>query len=210
MTIDSIIFDLDGTMWDSTEVVLKSWQSVLNNHTKIKEPITLEALQGIMGMQVQLIGKKLFPYLDENELTEIMESCGEAEGELILKEGGVLYPHLEEVLKTLSQKYPLFIVSNCQSGYIEAFLEYHQFHSYFKDIECAGNTGLAKGENIKSVIQRNGLEHPIYVGDIQADADAAEVAGIPFVFADYGFGQVEKYHFKISTLSDMIELLNEN
>lgn len=64
----------------------------------------------------------------------------------------------------LSDTYDLFIVSNCQDGYIESFYEYHKLERYFKDYENPGRTGLSKGENIKLVIDRNNLDAPVYVG----------------------------------------------
>lgn len=206
MNIDSIIFDLDGTMWDPTAAVIKAWENVLKNNKKIKEPITLEQLKSIMGLQIKEIGTILFPYLDEAEQYEIMEYCCEEERKILLKEDGSFYSNLEFVLETLSNKYPLFIVSNCQCGYIETFLEHHRLGKYFKDIECSGNTGLAKGENIKKIINRNNLKSSIYVGNTQGDWDGAKLAGIPFVFASYGFGKVPSYDFILKELSDIVEL----
>jgi len=207
MNIDSIIFDLDGTLWDSTEAVLKAWDRVCENSKDVKEPITKEALQSIMGLQVHEIGAKLFPYLEETAQTKILDLCCEEERKLLLKEGGMLYKNLESILQTLSKRYSLLIVSNCQCGYIETFLEYHNLGKYFKDIECAGNTRLVKGENIKSVIKRNHLEHPIYVGDTQGDCDAAKLANIPFVFASYGFGKVDEYDYVIEEIADIVKLV---
>ena len=128
----------------------------------------------------------------------------EEERKLLLKDGGTLYKDLESTLQTLSKSYSLFIVSNCQCGYIETFLEYHKLSKYFKDFECAGNTRLAKGENIKSVMKRNNLVHPVYVGDTQGDCDAAKLANIPFVFASYGFGKVDGYDYVIKEISEMV------
>ncbi|MDE7279616.1 MAG: HAD hydrolase-like protein, partial [Oscillospiraceae bacterium] len=85
-----------------------------------------------------------------------------------------------------------FIVSNCQSGYIETFLEYHKLGKYFADFECPGGTGFAKAENIRIVMERNGLEKAVYVGDTQGDLDASDSAGIPFIHAAYGFGNVDR------------------
>jgi len=206
MNIDSIIFDLDGTLWDSTEVVLKAWNSIIETNEEIKNPITREELQGTMGLQIKQIGDKLFPYLDEPTQCKFMELCCKEERKLIRKEGGVLYSNLENTLKQLSQKYSLFIVSNCQCGYIEAFLEYHNMGKYFKDIECAGNTGLVKGENIKKVIERNYLKNPVYVGDTQGDCDGATLAEIPFVYASYGFGKVKEYDYIIEEVADLAKL----
>ena len=204
MNIDSIIFDLDGTLWDSTEAVLKAWDMVFKNNEDIKNPITKEVLESCMGLQIHEIGTKLFPYLDEAMQTKILDLCCEEERRLLLKEGGVLYKNLENTLQTLSKSYSLFIVSNCQCGYIETFLEYHKLGKYFKDFECAGNTRLVKGENIKSVMKRNNLVHPVYVGDTQGERDAAKLANIPFIFASYGFGKVDEYDYVIKEISDIV------
>ena len=210
MNLDSIIFDLDGTLWDSTEVVLKSWNNVCKTNKEIRNPITREVLQSIMGLQLHQIGHKLFPYLDEATQTKILEICCEEETKLLAAEGGVLYPGLEIVLQTLSENYSLLIVSNCQAGYIETFLDYHNLGKYFKDIECPGNTGLVKGENIKLIMDRNNLRNPVYVGDTQGDYDAAKLANIPFVFASYGFGKVEGFDYIIKELLDTVELFQRN
>ena len=209
MNIDSIIFDLDGTLWDSTKKVVEAWDTVLSSNNKIKTTISIEVLQGLMGLQVPEIGNKLFPYLEKSEQTRIMNLCCEEERKLLLREGGILYPNLKDVLQALSQKYSLFIVSNCQCGYIESFLEYHKLGKYFKDIECAGNTGLAKGENIKKIIDKNNLKSSIYIGDTQGDCDASKLANIPFVFASYGFGEVKSYDYIIYGIEDILKIILE-
>jgi phosphoglycolate phosphatase len=207
MDIDSIIFDLDGTLWDSTDAVLKAWNEVLKDKKEIRQPVTREMLHSIMGMQVKEIGVKLFPYMNEEQQNEIMELCLEREKEILLVEGGVLYPKLELILDTLSKKYSLFIVSNCECGYIETFLEHHKLGKYFKDIECAGNTGLVKGKNIKRIMDRNNIKQAVYVGDTQGDCDAARLAEVPFVFASYGFGKVNSYDFIINEIEDILEFV---
>jgi len=204
--IDSIIFDLDGTLWDPTDVVLKAWAMITEREKDVKKTVTREDMKGAMGLQLKEIGEKFFPYLEENRRMELMEACCIEEQELLKNEGGMLFPKLESVLSTLSKKYALYIVSNCYSGYIETFLEYHKVGHYFKDIECAGNTGLSKGENIKRIMERNQLEQPIYVGDTQGDCDGAKLAGIPFVYASYGFGEVETYDKKINSIEDLVAI----
>ena len=49
---------------------------------------------------------------------------------------------------------------------------------------------LLKADNIKLVMERNGAERAIYVGDIQKDSDAAHKAGIDCIYASYGFGEI--------------------
>lgn len=207
MNIDGVIFDLDGTLWDSTDVVLKSWNRVVHDIRKVRVPITREELQGIMGLQLKEICVKFFPNLDERTSMEIMEACCIEENELIRCEGGVLYPNLVETLEKLCRKYPLYIVSNSHCGYIEAFLEYHKLENYFKDIECAGNTGLSKGYNIKKLIERNEIKQAVYVGDTKGDCEGARLADIPFIYAEYGFGKVDNYYKKIDNIIEILEIL---
>ncbi|WP_342561607.1 HAD family hydrolase [Paenibacillus sp. FSL R7-0345] len=207
--MDSIIFDLDGTMWDSSEVVTVAWNDVLRRYADVPHVITKENLQGIMGLLPAEVGKILLPGMEEAVQQRLLDECCEAECQHLVKQGGVLYEELEEVLTALSAKYKLFIVSNCQKGYIEAFYEYHQLGRFFIDYENPGRTGLSKGENIKLIMQRNNLVNPVYVGDTEGDRKAAAFAGIPFVFASYGFGEVrEEPDYTINRLSDLVELFH--
>lgn len=207
MDIKEIIFDLDGTLWDSTDVVLKGWNDTLSNVKEVENSITKEDMQGIMGLQVKEIGRVLFPQLDEEASTALVKRCCVEEQAWIKREGGHLFDNLEQTLKTLSQKYRLFIVSNCECGYIESFLEYHnELKPYFLDFESAGNTGLSKGENIKRIMERNHMENAIYVGDTQGDCNAAKIANIPFFFASYGFGKVDSYDYKLEKIEDLLKL----
>ncbi|UQZ32185.1 HAD family hydrolase [Paenibacillus sp. PK3_47] len=206
--MDSIIFDLDGTLWDSTEVVVVAWKDVLSGYPGISNEISKEALQGIMGLQVDEVGRQLFPELEEEMQQKIMDDCCKMECQYLAEQGGGLYEELEEVLQVLSQKYKLFIVSNCQAGYIEAFYEYHKLGKYFTDFENPGRTGLSKGENIKLIMERNYLRSPVYVGDTEGDQKAAAFAGIPFVYASYGFGEVSGADYTIRRLSELLELFN--
>lgn len=204
--MDSIIFDLDGTLWDPTETVVGGWNQVINSYNGAAKEVTIADLKGIMGLPVPEVGRRLFPDTDEDTRQKLMDDCCEMECQVLAKQGGRLYEQVEEVLRALSAKYKLFIVSNCQSGYIEAFYEYHQLQKYFTDYEHPGSTGLSKGENIKLVMDRNHLTAPVYVGDTEGDRKASEFAGIPFVYARYGFGEVSRYDHVIDGLDGLLEL----
>lgn len=210
--IDSVIFDLDGTLWDATEPVWLSWNKALDEYASEQglelERISLEQIKSVMGLQIPEIGKKLFPSFSERIQSEIMARGGEVECQYLRDHGGILYPHVEKTLETLAQAYKLFIVSNCQIGYIEAFYFAHQLEKHFVDYENPGRTGLSKGENIKLIMERNHLKNPVYVGDTIGDAKAAQVAGVPFIFACYGFGSVENYDAAIDSFEQLPEILS--
>lgn len=75
-----------------------------------------------------------------------------------------------------------------------------------EDYESYENIFLSKGENIKLVVSRNNLKNPIYVGDTKGDMEASYYAGIPFVYASYGFGKVESFDYKINDISELLNL----
>ncbi len=201
---NGILFDLDGTLWDAGEGVVRSWNYVLEKEGYVKR-FTVKEMKGYMGLPMDEIGRRGFAseHLSEKEMMNILEKCMNNENEYLRLHGGVLYPHLEEVLDVLHKEYFLAVVSNCQSGYIEAFLEYHRLEKYFDDRECFGSTGLLKDKNISLVAERNDLEDLIYIGDVQGDLDAADLAGYRFVHASYGYGTVNR---KTEYITDLTQL----
>lgn len=201
--IDSIGFDLDGTLWDSLEPVIYSWQEAVRDLPDIPRVPTDDEVKGVMGLPPLGIATTLFPYLSEQRAMEVFDIMTKVEIEHVAKVGGSLFDGLEETLEYLSGKYKLYIVSNCQKGYIEAFLAYHRLGRYFVDHENAENTGLSKGRNIRLVMSRNSLENTVYVGDTIGDQNAAREADVPFIFAGYGFGKAEAPETVISSIKDL-------
>jgi len=189
MILDGIIFDLDGTLWSTSRQVKEVWQGVMDARN-IDMTISLDMMDGLMGMTPDEIADKVFSHLPHDLTMTLLRVCSQAEVALLSQEGGDLYPNVMEVLINLSQTYPLYIVSNCQDGYIECFLNYHQTADYFKDFECIGRTGLAKADNISLLMERNNLRRTVYIGDTLSDQEAANQAGIPFIQARYGFGNL--------------------
>lgn len=204
-----IIFDMDGTLWDSAEGVAKSWTRIVNREYDKSRVITVDDIHGVMGKTMDKIAEVLFPELEERTRLDLLEKCCNDENAYLREHGGILYPDLEETLTDLKKEYHLYIVSNCQSGYIEAFLDYYGFWDYFEDIECFGNNGLQKGENIRRLADRNGLTEAVYVGDIQGDYDATMEAGLTFIHAAYGFGTVAQETAKIFSFRELLRVVKE-
>ena len=207
--IDSIIFDLDGTMWNSAKPICEAWNIILQRHPEIKRnPIVEKDLDDCMGLPMYDISAKLFPKETKQVQVDIMDELCEFENGYLAKVGGTLYPKLKETLNKLSKKYKLYIVSNCQDGYIQAFMQAHDTKKYFLDTECWGRTRLPKAESNKILIQRNKLKNPIYVGDTQGDANSAKGANIPVIYAEYGFGKVKKedYDVKIESFEQLLDI----
>jgi phosphoglycolate phosphatase len=208
---DGIIFDLDGTLWDSTKAIVASWNHKLMEFPNLsRRSITEQELWACMGKPMYDIAKMLLGEETREVQMQVMDSLCAYENEYLWEHGGILYERVPSVLQKLSESYPLFIVSNCQDGYIESFLHAHHLEKFFKDTECWGRTRAPKSESNKILMKRNNLQNAVYVGDTQTDADSAKEAGLSFIFAAYGFGEVAQYDEAINSFTDLVELLVKN
>ena len=204
----AVLFDLDGTLWDSAKQVGESWNIALKEFADLDFKFTTKMIRQSMGRVLEEIALMWFPELPEEKRIQIIRRATDVELEYLKTHPGKLFPKTEKTLKELSKNYDLFVVSNCQVGYIEGFFEGTGLKKYFVDYECAGNTGKPKADNIKLVMQRNNLTRCLYVGDTQKDCDASDLAGIPFVHAAYGFGEINKPVPKVEAFEDLIPYVN--
>ena len=207
MRYDGIIFDLDGTLWSTIESCVKSLSEVKKKHKEITRNITEKEVISSMGLPFDEIVNIYYNYLEKNKAVRYAKEAFDKNIENLLQNGGTLYENLIETIKSLSKYSSLYIVSNCVEGYIESFLNSSKLTKYFQDYECNGRTKLSKGENIKLIIERNKIINAVYVGDTNSDKEAADYAKIPFVYASYGFGNVEQYDYKIDSISEIINVL---
>lgn len=205
----AIIFDLDGTLWDSTGCASDIWNRVLEKHEDISFRMTQEMVAKLMGKTMAEIGAILFPEMSVDDQSKIVDEFGEEEVKYLEEHGAVLYDGMAQTVDLLSKEYQLYIVSNCQDGYVPAFLHAHKMENYFEDIEMSGRTGLDKGKNIKIIMERNNITSAVYVGDTEGDEIASRYAGIPFIYAAYGFGQANAPDATIKCMRDLPECLKQ-
>ena len=201
--MDSIIFDVDGTLWNSTESVARSWNLAIQEKSSLNLTITEEALEKVFGKTMTEIADTLFPCLPEKERMDLLDTCFEYENRYLETHPGKLFDGVADTLAALSREYPLFIVSNCQQGYIEVLLRTCSLEPFIKDHLCFGETQTSKGQTIRTLMKRNNLKDPVYVGDTQGDADACAEAGIPFIFAGYQNAHLQIHRSDRTCLSIM-------
>ena len=203
-----LLFDLDGTLWDSAPAVADAWNEVFQQEDPSLPLLTVDDIHGVMGMTMKEIGETLQPGFQSSRRAAVFDKCCTYEVEYLYTHCGTLYPDFRSVLESLkAQGYELAVVSNCQLGYIDAFLSSSGAADLFLDYEEWERTGLTKGENIRLVMDRNGYTRGIYIGDTEKDREAALRAGIPFIHAAYGFGEVPAADGVIHSLKDLPAIL---
>lgn len=204
---DALILDIDGTIWNTTGIVSMAWNKAIEMSGFDVNKVNAQILQKEFGKTMDTIASDLWPELDKSKRDILMSHCC-SEEQIALKKNNldICYPDVVETVKELSSSENIYVVSNCQNGYIELTLEKTGLSEFVKDFECFGRTGKGKAENLQLLVSRNQINQPVYVGDTQGDADACAQAGIPFVWASYGFGKVEKYFEKIDSFVEIKKL----
>lgn len=204
---DAVILDIDGTLWDTTGVVAQAWNKAISKLGLPAKEVDAKSLKGEFGKPMDKIADSLWPNLSESQKTKLMDECCEQE-QVALKENEkkIEFPNVVSTIKELSERFKLYIVSNCQSGYIELTMKKIGIENFIRDHECYGDTKKYKAENLRLLCERNHLENPVYVGDTEGDRAACEEAGIKFIWASYGFGSARTYDAKIENFKELLDV----
>ncbi|MCR5672294.1 MAG: HAD hydrolase-like protein [Lachnospiraceae bacterium] len=204
---DGVIFDVDGTLWDSTDIVKDAWNNAFIDNGYDDPKITADRLKGLFGLPMADIIRDIFPSGSEEEIAELTPIIYKYEDSYLQEKGGLLYPSIIETIRTLAGSVPVFIVSNCQEGYIELFMNKTGCADCIRAHLCPGDTGMLKADNIRKIITDHKLEYPVYVGDTVMDRDACMLADCPFIYARYGFGKVDVYDDSVDSPAELLNIL---
>ena len=204
----SLIFDIDGTLWDSRAIVAKGYNDYLREIGRPDLQVDAEYLKTLFGKTMTEIADIMLDSIPQPQRYDVMQGCMDREDEFLHQDPcDIAFPGVKETLEKLKESYRLFIVSNAQCGYPELMMDKLGIRHLFEGWMCFGDTGLPKGDTIRILMERHGVTDAVYIGDTQGDLEASQKAGIPFIFCTFGFGTPEAYDAKIDAFTDLPELL---
>ncbi len=192
---DSLIFDMDGTLWDAVDSYCAIWNETLRQCGYTREDVSRHELIDHMGSTLDKIIADLTP--DAASDPDFFAALERNERTMMPRLGGRLYPGVKELIPVFAKRYRLFMVSNCSDEGLPNFLAYTGLKPYFTDTLSYGQTHCGKDANIKRLAKMYNLTSPLYIGDTQGDADACRKAGVPIAWASYGFGHIENSSFPL-------------
>jgi len=205
MKYDSIIFDLDGTLWEALKISSISWTNAFES-LNISKKVTENDLKKVTGMPFLECLENLFPGI-KNKYPDITDRIDHYEKLLIDKTGGNIYNGVIDGIKKIAGSYKVFIVSNCEDWYLESFFKHSGLKKFFTSYDCFGSSRISKSEMIKKLINNFNLKNAVYIGDTISDSQAALNANIDFIHAAYGFGKFLTDCKKINSFSEIIKIL---
>ena len=207
MNYESLIFDIDGTLWDSRALVAEGYNAQLKREGLEHLCVDAERLKTLFGKVMTEIADVLFESLPQEERYPLLERCMESENaHLHESECNIGFPGVKETLEKLAENHRLFIVSNSQCGYPELCIRKMGLEKLIQGHLCFGDTGTTKGQTILRLMREQGIESAAYIGDTQGDLEACQEAGIPFIFCGFGFGNPVRWDARIEQFEDLLEL----
>ena len=207
MKYESLIFDIDGTLWDSRALVAEGYNIQLKAEGLAHLCVDAERLKSLFGKVMTEIADAILESIPMEERYDLMARCMETENRYLYEnECNIGYPKVKETVAELAKKHRLFIVSNSQCGYPELCMEKLGLTPYIQGHLCFGDTGTSKGKTIRTLMEKYHIENCAYIGDTQGDYEATVEADVPFIWAAYGFGTPEGYAAKADSFEELLKL----
>jgi phosphoglycolate phosphatase len=200
---DGLIFDLDGTLWDTAAACAIAYNKAYES-LGVPKRISKEFVQAMAGRPADECDALLLKDVPAELHHKVQNNLSVDEIESLIEcAPNAPYPGVFEGLESLSKRFKLYVVSNCGLEYLEVFLKHSGIGHFFTDTECFGRTRNPKFKSIKLLLERQKLVSTCYIGDTAWDEEAAEAAGIPFFHVLYGYGKPIKNPIAFSNFKEL-------
>lgn len=200
--IDSIIFDMDGTLWNATDSYAKIWNATCQEFG-MEADFKGEDLVHFMGMSIESIMEHLLGDNMTVDKETFLKALGVQEDAMMPSLGGVLFPGVRECLEKLHGQFRLFMLSNCSARGLKNFVNYTGTSHLFEGLLTQGERPVEKCENLLFMASKYSLKNPTYVGDTQSDCNQCHAANMPFTYAAWGFGSCSDAELQFASIQEM-------
>ena len=202
----NLIFDLDGTLFDSAPEILLCFKKALElNNIDIKDDLN----KSIIGPPIRETLKNLVQKKDIVKIDKIIENFIELyDSDYCYKTK--LYRGVQETLKTLEKKKNLILITNKRIVPTEKMLKNSKiielFDNYFS-VDPSDQSKKDKSTLISKTIKDYKINplNTAYIGDTIGDFIASKKNNIKFVFAGWGYGKyVEDADLHLNDIREML------
>jgi phosphoglycolate phosphatase len=188
--LSNIFFDLDGTLTDSKEGIVKCYRYALD---KLNCPYTFELKDdSVIGPPLRVIFRKILGSSDEVLIEKAVSIYRERFSTVGLFENKV-YPGIPALLSSLHKKsFRMYVVTSKAKIYADRIIEHFHLSPFFSDIYGSelGGRFDNKADLIMFVLSNRNLtaEETIMVGDKREDVLAGKTNRIRTIGVTYGYG----------------------
>lgn len=185
----NLIFDLDGTLWNTEKSYYYAFSKFLENNPHKAPQMDIDVVSKLKAITMDKMAPLLFPLDSKEERHANMLECLKYSCEYLEKYEEVKQKKIEDIIK-LSESFNLYIVSNCPFEYVDIFFKKTNLRKYFKEVIALGgftvNNDLDKSNNLATLVQKENLkkEDTFFIGDDALDLQASQNAKVKFIYTN--------------------------
>jgi phosphoglycolate phosphatase-like HAD superfamily hydrolase len=211
MKVDAVIFDMDGTLFQTDRILEISLEDAFER-LRISElwegETPIEKYRQIMGVPLPKVWEILLPIHTD----EVRESVNEHFLERLVTNiqlgKGALYPHVKQAITHLKQQQlKLFIASNGLPSYLEAIVSHYRLDRWVDGVFSIEEIdSLHKSDLVHMICERYGVQSGAIVGDRISDIIAAKDNGLLAIGCRFDFSQEQELLQADVIIDDLLEL----
>ncbi len=213
--IQTIVFDYDGTLHDSTANYIVAFKMAYNylieNEKADPREWKDEEITKWLGYSSKDMWENFMPNLDAEHQATASKIIGETLLEKVLAKESTLYTGALETLDYLRDKgYQLIFLSNCSEKYMNAHQKAFQLNQYFEDMYCTETFDYNAKYKIFELIEKQYKEKFLIVGDRIQDFEISHYHNLVSIGCNYGFGSEEELQqsdLRINAIQELQDIL---
>nr|WP_194165678.1 HAD-IA family hydrolase [Oceanobacillus sp. CFH 90083] len=207
----SVIFDMDGTLFQTDKILERSLEDVFNYLAYVNKwegAMPIDAFREIMGVPLPVVWETLLPNYSIEEREQINNYFQERLIENIKSGKGALYPNVKDLFEYLkSEGFSIFIASNGVPPYLNAIVQYYNLDNWVSEtFSIEQIKSYSKSDLVKNILTKYGIQEAAVVGDRLSDIKAAKDNGLTAVGCSFDFAKEEELSQADFVINDLIEL----
>lgn len=212
MPVKLIIFDLDGTLVDSSIDITNALNYAIRSYSF--KPLAVEDVIQMVGEGVTRLIERMAGTVDTSVKDDILARFLEHYSEHIVDHTQE-YPGVRETLEKLS-RYKKAVISNKREALSKKTLKGLGLSGFF-DLVVGSDTTAEKKPSPVPVLKalselQTAPSETVIVGDSNFDIDAGKAAGIATIAVTYGYKPVDAIKhadYMIDSMPDLVPLINK-
>lgn len=209
--IKTIIFDYDGTLYNSAQNYIDAFRSVychmVADGVAPEREFTDKEITRWLGYSAQEMWESFMPELSRRQQFTYSKEIGRFIMDRVQQKRSGLYDGVLETLKYLKEKgYYLLYLSNCGPDYMNIHADCFGLRNYFDFMYCTGNYEFKPKYEIFNIIKEDYPPEYLMVGDRFHDMEIGKYHKIYTAGCAYGFGSCHELDGADVILEDIRQL----
>ena len=182
--INTVLFDFDGTLVNTNDVIIASWQHTYMYYLGREE--SLEKITACFGEPLLLTMEREFPEVDPRESAGVYRNFQKENADELVK----IFPGIKELLESLkTDGFRMGVVTSRTRESAQRYMDMFGIGDYFEEMVSCDDTDIHKPnpEPILLCLKKMGItaEEALMVGDSPFDIKCANNAGVKSVLVGW-------------------------